>query len=213
MNTGVFRKHLDMIKSVSIRTFTEFIIKRFPDYFWTLMASTSNMGHGKDETLVDHVQGCLFAAEQVIKQFEGHWTSRQNDQLIAALIMHDGWRCGVPGNERRYIQEDIDKSNGKISQDLLGKLRTARDHPEVGYVQTLILSSEFNRSVDNELRICSKDLQVILKGIRYHYGKWTQSKCKPFSLSWPYDSVVMQVHNIDYHQMVNAQYFTRGCKK
>jgi len=38
-----------------------------------------------------------------------------------------------------------------------------------------------------------------------HYGKDVK-----FSLSWPYDTVVIAVHNIDFHQTMNAMYFTRG---
>ena len=74
---NVFKKHLCMIKNKSIRDFTEFCIVRFPEYFWTIMASTSNMRHGHNETLIDHIQGCLFIAEYVIEQFAGHWTNNQ----------------------------------------------------------------------------------------------------------------------------------------
>jgi hypothetical protein len=210
---GVFSEHLGMISSASVRAFAEFAVLRLPDYFWTLVASTSDKGHGKDETLVDHVLGCLYIAEHVIQQFEGHWTQRQNDQLIAAVMLHDGWRCGEPGNERRFTQKEIDESGGKYSQEMLGVLRTSNDHPEVGFRQLLALSAEFNRiAIENRTEsISPKDLQSILQGVRFHYGPWTKNTgCpKKHSLSWPYDTVVVQVHNIDYHQMLNANYFTR----
>jgi len=206
----VFEKHLKMMKTESIRRFTEFAITRLPEYFWTLMASTTQKHHGKSETLIDHVQACLGIAEEVIGQFNGHWTYRQNDQLLSALILHDGFRCGEPGKERRFMQEDIDQKG--YPQEFLGKMRTCREHPEAGYKQLLSLSAEFNLKAAKEKtkQIGAKDLQPVLKGVRYHYGPWCRTKLhKPFSLSWPFDSVVMQVFNIDHMQCINAQLWTR----
>ena len=206
----VFEKHLKMMKTKSIREFTEFALLRVPDYFWTLPASTTGSHHGNKETLLDHVQGCLYIAEGVIGQFKGHWTDRQNDQLLSALILHDAWRCGEPDNEERFTQEIIDERG--YSQELLGKLRTSREHPEVGYRQLLFLSAEFNReAIKNKTnQIGAKSLQPILKGVRLHYGPWTQTELKkPFSLSFPFDNVFVQVHNVDFMQMRNAMYWTR----
>jgi len=206
----VFEKHLKMMKTKSIRSFTEFAILKFPEYFWTLLASTTRKHHGKTETLIDHVQGCLQIAERVIEQFDKHWTERQNDQLISAIILHDGWRCGEPGNERRFVQSDIDEKG--YPKELLGELRTDHEHPEAGYKQLLSLSAEFNLQAASKKmeQIGAKNLQPILKGVRYHYGPWCRTKLRtPFSLSWPFDSVVVQVHNIDFQQSVNASIWTR----
>ena len=45
----VFEKYLNMIESNEIRAFTEFCIVRFPDYFWTMPASTTGKHHGKED--------------------------------------------------------------------------------------------------------------------------------------------------------------------
>lgn len=202
----VFEKYLKMIKDESIRNFTEFVISKFPEYFWTIPASTSGNRHGKYESLVDHVLGCLKIAEKVIEQFDKHWTNNQNDQLLSALIFHDGWRCGEPGNESRFTQEYIDKKG--YSNDLLNKLCTDNEHPEVGYKQLLFLSTEFNLQA---IKIKEEDLQPILKGVRYHYGPWCKTKLRePFNLNWPFDSVIVQVHNIDFQQCINSAILTRG---
>ena len=206
----VFEKHLNLIKSSVTLEFTKFALLNVPEYFWTLMASTTNKHHGEGETLISHVQGCLCLAEGVINQFERHWTDNQKDQLLAALILHDGWRCGEPGNERRFTQEDVDEKG--YSPEMLGQIRTSRQHPEAGFQQLLLLSIEFNRlAVQNKTNVIgAKNLQPILKGVRYHYGPWTRTELKkPFSLSWPFDSVVVQVHNVDYMQARTAFMFTR----
>jgi hypothetical protein len=209
----VFEEHLKRIKSTPIKKFTEFAIARLPEYFWTLPASTTRLNHGAGETLLDRIMGCLYIARQVCDaQFKSHWTQRQKDQLVSALILHDGWRCGVEGDERRITQEMIDERG--IDQDLLGNLKTTREHPEIGYRQLLLIVQEFNAMATKEKTkgIGAKDVSMILRAVRYHYGPWTEVRYKPFSLSWPYDSVIMQTHNIDFHQCHNMIYITRGNK-
>jgi hypothetical protein len=206
-NIEIFRKHLDMISVGSVKEFTEFALSNVPDYFWTINASTSGSSHG-GETLVEHIQGCLFLAEIVIRQFKGHWTERQNCQLLSALLLHDGWKCGFPGKEERYTKEDI-KIKG-MSDNYIGKLKSSKEHPEIAYQQVFRLASKFNLNArkNGKKQIGAKNLQPILNSIRYHYGPWTVSKLdKPFCLSWPFDTVVMQVHNIDFMQTHNAVYF------
>jgi len=207
----IFEHFLDKIKTKPILEFTKFCILNLPEYFWTLPASTTRKNHGKSETLLEHVFGCLYVAEQVCdSQFRDHWTQRQKDQLYAALILHDGWRCGEPGNERRITQEMIDEKG--LDQDLLGELKTDRNHAEIGYRQLLLLSTKFNKfAEENGMdKIGEKNLSMILKSVRYHYGPFMAVEKRPFSLSWPYDSVVIQCHTIDFHQCHNTMYFTRG---
>ena len=208
-----FEIYLERIESPTIRKFTEFAILEFPEYFWTLAASTTHLNHGVGETLIDHIMACLYMSRQVCDhQFEKHWTQRQKDQLTSALLLHDGWRCGIEGQELRITQEMIDEKG--IDQSLLGNLKTTREHPEIGYRQLLSIVYKFNSQAvkNNEKVIAGKDVSMILNAVRYHYGPWTDLKHKPFSLSWPYDSVVMQCHNIDFHQCHNMIYFTRGNK-
>ncbi len=206
----VFREYLDLVQTPQINEFTQFILLRLPEYFWTLPASTTGKNHGADETLLDHVLACLYMAKQVNNQFENHWTQRQKDQLYSSLMLHDGWRCGEPGNECRITQEMIDEK--KLDQKLLGNLKTAREHAEVGYRQLLQLVAEYNRDAarNGYNQIGGNNYSMILKAVRFHYGPWTQGSDKSFSLSWPYDSVVMQCHNIDFHQCHNQMYLTRG---
>lgn len=207
---NVFREYLDRIKSVGIRGFTEFAIVRFPNYFWTLPASTTNENHGNGETLLDHVMGCLYMAGQVCEeQFEKHWTRREKDQLYSAIMLHDGWKCGEPGNECRITMEIIRERDLNIG--LFGKLKADRQHAEIGYKQLDKLVDQYNKNVDLDKKLYPTDGEIILNAVRYHYGPWTQESY--FNLSWPYDSVVVQCHNIDYHQTFNNMYITRHKKR
>jgi hypothetical protein len=182
----IFDKYLNKIENEIIKQFTEFCILEFPEYFWTLPASTSGKYHGKNETLINHVLSCCEIGLQICEgQFKDHWTQKQKDQLISALILHDGWRCGEPGNEL--------KKNGKLA--------TAPDHAEIGYKQLLKLVIKFNQG---ENKIGSQYYKMILRAIRYHYGIFLKLD-PPFSLSWPYDSIVVQVHNIDIHDSISKR--------
>ncbi len=207
----IFSKYLDMIQSEPIRSFTEFSLLNAPEYFWSLPASTGGKNHNNDETLLDHIFGCLYMAELVIEQFSKHWTQRQNDQLISAIILHDCWRCHNADNEISYYTKAyVEESGHDIA--LVGKLRTSPEHPEAGFRNLLLLSTQFNknRQKDNLPIVASKDLSAILKSVRFHYGPWSKDG---FSLSWPYDSVVMQVHNIDFHQSFNAKFWSKKMNK
>jgi hypothetical protein len=197
----IFEKYLTVIKTPSIKKFTEFCILNFPDYFWTLNASTSGKQHG-GETLVEHVKDCLEMSIQVIRQFKNHWTFHQNDQLISALILHDGWRCGEVGKEKRYTIEDVAKRGYSI--DKLGSLRTCSEHAHAGFKQVLLLANEYN-SLYEDNQIMEEDLNIISNGIKYHYGPFLKFNSDPFSLTWSYDSVITQVHNIDFHVANNAK--------
>jgi hypothetical protein len=195
----VFEKHLNYIENKSIKNFTEFCLFEIPEYFWTLPASTSGTRHKKNQSLVDHVNCCLDISDDVIRQFENHWTQNQKDQLISSLILHDSYRCGAKGDEFRYTEESIIEKN--LDRCFIGTFRSINTHPEIGYQELLKLSVKFNKEcVKNKKPIIgARNLEPILKGVRYHYGPWTKTDLKkPFSLSWPFDSVVVQVHNIDF---------------
>lgn len=204
----IFEYFLNKIETKSIREFTKFCILNLPEYFWSLPASTTGINHGKGETLLDHVFACLYVAEQVCdSQFKDHWTQRQKDQLYSALILHDGWRCGEPGNECRITQEMINEKG--LDQSLLGALKTTRDHPDIGYRQLILLSCKYNGSTTDKISL--DNLNPIVRAVRFHYGPFTKYDDNvSYSLSWPYDTVVVQCHNIDFHQTMNNMYFTRG---
>jgi hypothetical protein len=204
---AVFEKHLNMIQSETIRDFTKYCLVRFPNYFWTMPASTSGRRHGgAGETLIDHIQGCLYLAECVIRQMEKTWTQRQKDQLISALILHDSFRCGVEGEERRYTEEMLAKKGIEDQKRLLGQICTDPEHPEIGYREVFRLALDYKHEYPQHTNAV-RDLDIISRAVRCHYGIWTRTPNVPFSLDWPASSVVFQCHNCDYMQAVNSQYF------
>lgn len=148
----VFEYYLNKIKTIEIKEFTEFCLLRVPEYFWTLLASTTRKNHGNGETVIDHTLACLSIAEQVCEgQFKTHWEQERKDELYSSIILHDTYRCGFPGKELRITQEIIDKKN--LDQDLLGELMTSRDHPEIGFLELSKLMKKFILKVVKLIKI------------------------------------------------------------
>lgn len=206
----IFEEHIDKIQSSSIREFTKFCILNFPEYFFSLPASTMGKHHGKNETLIDHVLGCLKIADKVCnEQFKDHWSQKIKDQLRSALLCHDAWRAGEPGEELTITQEDIDTKG--LSQEMLGNFKTSRDHPLVGYRQILYLAIKYNKyAIENKLDVIgAHNIEMIAKSVKYHYGPFLAIKENPFNPSLPFDSVIVQTHNIDYMQSLSAHILTR----
>lgn len=206
----VFKEYLDKIEKDTIKRFTEYCIINFPDYFWGLMASTHGTHHGKDETLIQHILNCLWISNKVISQFSKLWTQDQNDRLISAIILHDSFRCNnVDGSINIFTKEYVNEHN--LSQELIGKYKTSREHPEAGYKELLKLSMRFNCDcVKNKQNVIgAKDLTPVLNAVREHYGPWGINKDRLFSLDWPFSNLSIQVHEIDYMATITTEYWTR----
>lgn len=186
----IFREYLDLMEVQKIRDFTEYAINHLPEYFWTLPASTSGHHHGVGETTLDHVMSMLSIAKNVCNsQMDGFWTERQKSQYISAIILHDGWKCGIEGEELKYDD---------------GRLKTDPNHPEIGYRQVLKLVIDFNRErmLNNKEVIGAKDYSTIARAVKYHYGPYLKFE-KPFCWDWSAGSVIVQVHMLDFHQTQN----------
>ncbi len=108
----------DLIIDLQIREFVLKALEMAPDYVWTMPASTSGKHHG-GETQTEHVLKALEIAQKlavVLKQ--PIFTEKVDQDLIdlfyAAVILHDLYKCGLPGQENR---------------DDTGQVRTDPMHP------------------------------------------------------------------------------------
>lgn len=192
-----FKRGLDFIKDESIREFVKFCINSFPDYFWASLASPSGKYHG-GESLLDHVLGCVELGFEVCEQ-QFNWTQKQKDHLIASLILHDGWKCG--DGLKKFSEQDF--LNKKCIESSIGMPKSDNMHAETGYEEILKLVEKFN---EGEIKIGSSDYMEIANCVRYHMGPWTKIKSSTkFNLNWPYDSVIVQVHNVDFFQTKMAK--------
>jgi hypothetical protein len=171
---------LPIIASDEIRNMTVEAFKQSPDYFWTLPCSVSGKYHG-GESLVDHVATCcLVLTKSVWQQVGNLWNPTTKDLTLSAMLLHDCWRCGYPGKERRY--------NGNIGTD--------SKHPEIG--------AEMLRGIWGP----GEHADRIAEMVEWHYGPWGIHKTEFLSdqrpLPW-WDPRIM-IHTIDAHNAWNSQY-------
>lgn len=198
------RHWLDQIQDSEIRVFTEFALSCAPDYFWSISASTSGKHHGKGETLVEHVEACCCLGQKVVGQFRGVWRSLQADQLFSALILHDLWRCGYPGKEERFTEEYVAAQG--LPASLIGELKTSKLHPEIG---AEMLNSVYWAQRKPPVATKHSHFDAIFDAVRHHYGPFGTSDQSKALLTLSFDSVILQVHNIDFMQTMMAQIATR----
>jgi len=193
MNFGKedLNKRVEKIKTENIKLFVKYAVDRLPDYFWTIPASTSGKYHG-GESLLSHVLCCVDMGFFVCEQ-QKNWTQLKKDQLIAALLLHDGWRCG--DGLDKYTKEDFE--NGRCIESSIDLPKTNKNHAKIAFYKLFDLKEELI-STSQITTSSVMELVDILEGIYWHMGPWTEGDTFDFML--PYDSVIVQVHNIDYHQ-------------
>jgi hypothetical protein len=107
----VFLKELVYIENDDIRNETTNLIRHLPDYFFEVAASSTGKYHpeytlGKGG-LVKHTQAAVKIAYDLLRldMFKG--LSEDKDFIIAALILHDGWKHGVEYQQFAKAQHPI----------------------------------------------------------------------------------------------------------
>lgn len=186
----------DYIKCPDITEFIERLFSVTPEYFWVLPSSTSKCHHGTDELLVAHVEACCWImVNKVWPQMNAYWSDRTKALALAGMLIHDNWRCGYPGEEKRYSKEII--ASRSYPSEILDTLMTDQAHAIKGgkIVDTMTDPDD------------PEDFSVISDCVRYHYGPWGEEKIRLDEM--PYTSPVIQVHNIDFHQTNNSEFRTR----
>jgi len=123
---AVFKPEIELIKREYIRGVVKNELKYTPDYFFYVPASSSGKYHPNFAQgaggLVRHTKAAVKTAvelmrlEQYINEF-----SRQRDtikdEIIAALILHDTYKCGL--DENPYVNTDMTSYKTKSSHPVL----------------------------------------------------------------------------------------------
>lgn len=201
-----YLSYLGKIKNETIREFTEKCIAILPKPFWTEYASSSGKYHGGNDLRIEHVVGCLRLADEIIRQRTelGDWLRDEPDQLISAIMLHDGWACLE--TSPKYTQDDVD--NERCLPDRIGRFVSEKCHAQLSFNTCLKVIDSF----------CSQDwlkiqLRIICNAIYYHAGPWTpgiSSENKKWFAELPSSSVIYQMHNVDYMQTKSAMISRTG---
>jgi hypothetical protein len=135
------------------------------------------------------------------------------DTVSYKRMSNGKWKDSGTGYEHVYLPFDgrtmIVKELGCYDKHMIAATGNHKVYTtNRGWIKTKDLEQGDNVIAEN--KIGENDLGVIAKAVRLHYGPFTENNNVKFSLSWPFDTVVMQVHNVDFHNTMNTMYFTRG---
>jgi len=172
-----FQYELSLIYSVDIKEFVKFAIGILPDYFFTIPASSSGKYHPEyalgDGGLVRHTKAAVRIASALYgcDTATGKFTRRQKDMMLAALLIHDGCKCGMPK-----------------------KKHTQTNHPEV-VCEHVENHCEAHRGIE----LPKSDREVIYSLVKSHMGQWNQDpKTGEVVLKKPESPGQRFVHMVDY---------------
>lgn len=124
MKKEIFNTELNYIKDENIRKSTGIILDMLPDYFYNMPASTTGKHHPEfslgDMGLVRHVKAASRMAEELFNDSVFNpFDERKQDLIRMAIILHDGIKKGLNGEEHtsfdhpivmaKFIEENFDK--------------------------------------------------------------------------------------------------------
>jgi hypothetical protein len=171
--SNTFKEELSYIKNNSVREFTTKAIEIFPEYFFTIPASTSKRYHPSFAAgtggLVRHTKAAVRVAKELfrLEMFDQVYSDIDKDIIISSLILHDGNKAG---------------SNGE---------HTVANHPLL--MSKFLLDKKLSGILDNDV------LEKIQKNISRHMGQWIHDyKTGEKILEKPFTKMEKFVHMCDY---------------
>lgn len=168
----VFDKELSYIKDIRIRNSLVTILRKLPDYFYEIPASSTGKYHpefsGTKAGLVKHTKVAVRIAYELFNdEALCNFNQNEKDLIIFAITIHDG-----------------------LKEGLVKEKYTAFNHP--------LLISSFVRDNEKELELTSDEINFICKCVETHMGPWTKDYNGNDILPYPKDKYQRFVHMCDY---------------
>lgn len=168
-----FEEELKFIVSPQIRLFAETAIGSLPDYFFEVAASSTgkyhpsySLGYGG---LLRHTRAAVRIAIELSRIEWWNFPQDEMDLIIVSLILHDGWKSGMPKQEF-----------------------SVADHPNVAVFA-------LKQQTDLQELITPEHFQFVLDNIKSHMGQWNIDwKTKQEILEKPKTKYQKFVHLCDY---------------
>lgn len=147
----VFKNELRLIKNNRILNYAIEAIKTLPNYFFSIPASSTGKYHPNyalgEGGLVRHTQAAVrFLVECFRLEWYSGFSSEEQDLMIVALMLHDGWKSGV--------------EHSKYTLD---------EHPMIAAKQ-LRENTNLNKMLEPE------QLELIYDCIESHMGYWNRNR-------------------------------------
>jgi 23S rRNA maturation-related 3'-5' exoribonuclease YhaM len=164
---------INFIKDLKIREDLKFLLRKVPDYFYEIPASSTGKYHPDftlgEQGLIRHTKAATRIGKEILSLdcYKRLFTERDKDLLIFAIIIHDTFKCG--------------KTHEKY---------TRFDHP--------LLVRDFIEENKEELSFNSNDLGIIELAVSSHMGQWNTNPYSDIVLPRPQTRYQMFVHTCDY---------------
>ena len=174
MNSEIFKKELLCIEDEDVRKFTETALNNLPQYFFEVAASSTGKYHPKyalgDGGLVRHTKAAVRFANHLltIEQNKQEFDLVERSCIIAAIILHDGWKHGDKGSSF-----------------------TTHEHPMV--CSGWIIAAPFLDGIVNE-----ETRNLIASAVASHMGEFNTTKRSSAILPKPETNIQKFVHMCDY---------------
>jgi len=167
-----FKLELSLIKDQRVKNFAEKAIETLPDYFFVMPASTTGKYHPPyaigDGGLLRHTKAAIAIATDLFVLDEYNFEGNIKDLIIAALILHDGWK----------------KGDGSTQW-------TVDVHPKFAV-------DELNKNPKLLATLTPDEVEIITCSIRSHMGKWNKDRSGNEILPKPQTKYEKFVHLVDY---------------
>lgn len=171
----VFADELRQIRNPAIKQLVIDAFKQIvPDYFWTVPASTTGKYHPKTSLglggLVRHTKMAVWWGVELCSAFD-ILLPGNIDCVIAALLLHDGYKNGPRLKGTLAEKKIIAKTHGGLMREKLLDLKAAKDWAS---------------------------MTVIANAIAGHMGKWSDPMYKQFMFLTNPNKISEIVHIADY---------------
>lgn len=181
-NTENFAVELGFISNTRIRDFVSYILDNLPDYFRHIGASTSGKYHPAytigEGGLIRHTKAAVAIAQDLFRADFYNFTDNDKDVVTAALILHDGLKCGMWEDHTAF-------DHPLLMSDFI--LKKYGEFVEKNNMNNIILDLHFGTKV-----------MAIADAVSSHMGKWNTSKYSDAVLPTPETDIQKCVHLCDY---------------
>jgi len=168
-----FEEELKFIVNPQIRLFAETAISSLPDYFFEVPASSTGKYHPSYSLgvggLLRHTRAAVRIAVELSRIEWWNFTPDEMDLILVSLILHDGWKSGLPKQEF-----------------------SVADHPNVAVFA-------LKQQTDLQALITPEQFEFVTDNIKAHMGQWNRDwKTKQEIMEKPKTKYQKFVHLADY---------------
>ena len=128
----LFERQINYIENERLKQFAEYAIKKVPDYFFVIPASSTGKFHPQyalgEHGLLRHVKAAVNIANDLLHRtimYDKVFDDNTKDNIIIALLFHDCLKSGNP--EEKYTRADHPRLAAEFIQELYDKWSEIED--------------------------------------------------------------------------------------